>query len=1136
MRLVFLCAIFLLVSCTRPRTSIPSKPLPETYGGAAQFDYERRTSAPGEPLLFERYLAARERALRLPAMRRSIPKKSGRAELSLGAWEQLGPFNVAGRARTILLDPRDARVMYTSGAAGGLWKTFDGGATWQPLDDFLPILAIGALTMDPANPDVLYAGSGDNSIGSFGVRGAGIYKSVDAGVSWIRLASTVNYDFRFVRSIVIARNGGAVYAATNKGVMRSLDGGQTWALTLNRDIPHRGCQQLAIRTDRVEDYLFASCGIPTVRTSGALLNKTEPGEDPNAPNAIFLNKSAREADQWTQVLSDPNMGNSSIAIAPSNQDVVYVLASNTASGNYQNGLLAVFRSTTGGDAGSWQVRLRNNDAKRVSTMILSNPSNQLCFNGGSGGNQAWFVNTISVDPINPNRVFGASVDVFRSDDGGASWGQMTAWNRRGSPFYAHADHHAIVFHPAYNGSSNQTTFLATDGGIFRSDNALASIADTDAALCSGTGIGVVWRELTRNLATTQFYHGVVYPGGHGFMGGLQDNGTQRGSSRGADFNMLLGGDGAVSAIDSLDVNTIYASSQSFGFARSTDGGSTFFGGRNGIAEQGDGFAFIAPLAVDPRDSRRMWTGGRSMWRTLNGAVAWRAASGPIAERSISAIHVSSHDSNVVFAGTRTGEIFRTNEALTATATTPWAMSKARTGWVSSILQDHSNPLIVYAVYSSFHREEGDAHLYKSVDGGQSWRGIELPDAPFFTIAQHPRDVNALYLGGDLGLFVSTDGGENWAREDESFPPVSTQHLTIEPEGLGYSLYAFTYGRGVWRVRLQGEPNNCAYSLAPAESVLINAAGGVLPRTLTTTPECRWSVISPVDWVRVISAPSGAGDTEVRLLVNSNTLGGPQRAGTILAGDKTFTITQTMLQSAPAADEPSNALEVDRTPYAINVDTRQATIGISDPIHTCTGARDSKSVWFRYRAPANATVAASVTAVRETTVGNPGTVLTVYPQLAEGLLGAEIGCAANSSPMPLASTIHFEVREGQNYLIQLSGPGTNNSGGFATFTLVPSLSGVDYLPKTLDFGNVVTGRTEERRFLLKNSGNQTGAYTLTLNRDEFSILENSTRVVLAGGGQTEFTVRFTPKGEGPVSGTLRFGSVEVPLTGNGMQPQ
>jgi len=1136
MRFVFLGGIILLLStgCSRVHPTTPASVFPrtklETFGEAAKFEYERRTEAPGAPLVFDRYVEARDRARRIPALQRrpTVSKKSPlRPELSLGAWEQLGPFNVAGRARTLLIDPRDALIMYTSGAAGGLWKSTDGGANWRALDDFLPILAIGALAMDPSNPDVIYAGSGDNSLSSFGVRGAGIYKSRDAGGSWTRLPSTIGYDFRFVRSLAIARDGGAVYAATNKGVMRSLDGGESWTLSLNRDIPNRGCQQVAMRTDRVEDYLFASCGIPTSRTSGALLNKTEPGEDPNAPNAIFLNKDARHSGGWVEVLSELNMGNSSIAIAPSNQNIVYVLASSTGAGNYQNALLAVFRSSTGGDVGSWQARLRNTDTqRRVSTMILSNPSNQLCFGGGSGGNQAWFVNTISVDPVNPDRVFAASVDAFRSDDGGATWGQMSGWNRRGQPYYAHADHHAVVFHPAYNGVDNQTTFLATDGGIFRSDNPLSSVALTEQQLCGSSGIGVIWREINRNLATTQFYHGVVYPGGHVLLGGLQDNGTVRGVAGSEGFTTLNGGDGAVSAVDSLDVNAIYAASQTFGFVRSTDGGATFLSGRSGIAEQGDGFAFIAPMAVDPRDSRRMWTGGRTMWRTVNGAVSWRAASGVIAERSFSAIHVSPHDSNVVFAGTRTGEIFRTGQALNASVETAWAMSKARTGWVSAILQDRTNTRIVYAVYSSFNREGGDAHLYKSVDGGESWRSIDLPDAPFFTIAQHPEEPNTLYLGGDLGLFVSTDGGETWVREDESFPAVSTQHLTIEREGLGYSLYAFTYGRGVWRVRLSGEAGGCSYSLAPSEPVTVSAAGGILSRVLSTASECEWSVFANVSWVRVVSAASGSGDAEIRLLVSPSDSG--QRSGIVSVADKTFMVTQTGLQPATAADEPSNALEIPSVPFAVSVDTRQATTGISDTVHSCTGTRDSKTIWFRHRASATATLSASVTAVRETTVGNPGTVITAYPVI-DGLAGAELGCALNTA------SIAFEVREGQTYLIQVSGTGANNVGGFATVSLVPASAGVDYLPRTLEFGNVGIGKSELRRFILKNSGNQVVGYSLTLDREEFAFVENASRLSVPVGGQIELTVRFTPRSEGSLQGVLRFGGTEVRVRGNGVVP-
>jgi hypothetical protein len=628
----------------------------------------------------------------------------------------------------------------------------------------------------------------------------------------------------------------------------------------------------------------------------------------------------------------------------------------------------------------------------------------------------------------------------------------------------------------------------------------------------------------------------VYPGGHAFVGGLQDNGTQRGSAGGADFRRLIGGDGAFTAIDSLDTNVIYGSSQNFAFRRSVDGGATFVTARTGITEPVGNFAFIAPLAQDPKESRRLWAGGRALWRTNNGAVNWTAASGPIAAQSFSAIAVSPHDSNVVFAGTRTGEIFRTNSALTATAETEWAMSKARTGWVSSILPDASDPSVVYAVYSSFNRVEGDAHLYKSVDGGETWSALDaggagLPDAPYFSIVQHPDNPAILFLAGDLGIFVSTDAGAAWAREDESFPAIPTQYLTVERDGSGSVLYAFTYGRGVWRVRLSGDPANCTFSLTPAGNVQAGAGGGLLTRTLAVGDGCRWSAFSNTTWIRVVSAPSGAGSTEVRLLIDAND-SGSARTGTITVAGLSFAVAQPATQGINFADEAGSAPSFTDLPYAAVMDTRTATAGGLDPTHSCTNSRDNRSVWFRYQASASRTVTASVIGYRYDVFGNPGTVIAAY--LDGNPPGNELACAVNTSQTPSTSSISFPVTAGQYYLIQVSGVGANGIGGYLVFSMTAANPGADVLPRSLDFGSVFVNETAERRFIIKNSGNQALSVALTLANPagEFTLAGSPANVTIPVGGQREWIVRFTPKGEGVAEGVLRFGSTTVPMRGSG----
>ena len=141
----------------------------------------------------------------------------------------------------------------------------------------------------------------------------------------------------------------------------------------------------------------------------------------------------------------------------------------------------------------------------------------------------WYNNVIAVDPRDPDRVWAAGVDWFRSDDGGRNWGLASYGYGGTGSWYAHADQHAITFHPNYDGDANQTVLIGNDGGVFRTSNARAITATDDRAPCGGSGIAVAWSSLNRGYGVTQFYHGTAFPDGTRYLAGAQDNGTIYGS-------------------------------------------------------------------------------------------------------------------------------------------------------------------------------------------------------------------------------------------------------------------------------------------------------------------------------------------------------------------------------------------------------------------------------------------------------------------------------------------------------------------------------------------------------------------------------------------------------------------------------
>ncbi len=718
---------------------------------------------------------------------------------ALGSWESLGPGNIGGRTRTLVVHPVTPRVMYAGGVSGGVWKTLDGGLGWTPIGDDLANIAVNAMAIHPLDPSILYVGTGEGyfreEVRGTGLplRGAGIFVTRDAGASWEQLEGTTGEDFQWVNDLVISRhNTDRLYAATRTGVWRSANAGRTWRRILDPGVIG-GCLDLVARTDGPTDRLLASCGTLDQAT-------------------VYRIADAASEQSWESVLSPPGMGRTSLAIAPSDQNVVYALAASNLPGPdgvFEQGLLAVFRSTQGGAAGSWETRVGNTDPEKLHTLLLTNPIvavQQEC--GGGAANQwvtmGWYANTIAVDPLDPDRVWVGGVDLFRSDDGGRSWGAASYWWADSkAPSFVHADQHALVFHPAYDGTTNRTLFATGDGGVFRTTDATAEVAHGTASLCTPSASSVPWESLNHGFGVTQFYHGVPTPDGASYLGGTQDNGTIRGrDSRGPDgWEEILGGDGGHVAVDPGNPRRIYAETQQFGFYVSTNGGLTFARSVQGITDPASTFLFITPFAADPSDHDRIWTGGRRMWRSENGGASWqRAGASLTGQGQVSAVAISPHDPDLVLAGTSDGRILRTTSATRATPSTVWGSAAPRPGFVSSVTFDPQQPAVAYASWAGF----GGPHLWRSDDLGASWTAIdgngELPDLPVHAVVVDPDLSSRLYLGTDLGVLVTLDGGRTWAAENTGFARVVTESLApwVGPDG-ELVLYAFTHGRGAWRV-------------------------------------------------------------------------------------------------------------------------------------------------------------------------------------------------------------------------------------------------------------------------------------------------------------------------------------------------
>ena len=727
----------------------------------------------------------------------------------LDAWTPLGPGNIGGRTRVVRFHPTVHTTLFAAGVSGGLWKSDDNGVTWRPTGDGLTNIAINSLLIDPARPDVMYAGTGEGyfreEIRGTGLplRGAGIYITTNGGRTWQQLPATNTPDFHWVNDLEFGVNDTRrIYAATRSGVWRSTDGGNTWARLLAVDV-RGGCLDLALRPDRSEDVLFASCGSYEQAT-------------------VYRLPRASDRSDAEVVLREPDMGRTSLAIAPSQPDVMYALAASNAGGPnniYRQGLLAVYRSDRGGVAGSWAPRVNNSDPTFQNTLLLTNAASaasRVCnplSPAGEPVTMGWYNNVIAVDPRDPERVWAAGVDWFRSDDGGRNWG-LASWGGSGFPSYSHVDQHGITFHPQYDGAGNQIVLIGNDGGIFRSTNARATTASGPQALCGGVGarIQVAWQSLNRGYGVTQFYHGTPFPDGTRYLAGAQDNGTIYGTDdAGPDgWRVVFGGDGGFSAVHPTQTSTWLLEYQWANLGRTTNGGTSFTTTRTGLdpirtstlGPEGN-YLFIAPFTHDP-STNNIWLGGEYLYRGPNFGETWRKIPFAVPDGGrISAIAVSSRTSGTLAIGTDKGDIGLVTSSGETTVLV--RAIRPRSGWVTSIAFDPRNDDTLYATFGNF----GGAHVWRSINGGFSWQIIDgsgssgIPDIPVHSIVVDPDDSTRLYLGTDLGVMVSIDAGRTWMTEETGFGPAVTMWLSLIRTQSGQKqLYAFTHGRGAWRVTLR----------------------------------------------------------------------------------------------------------------------------------------------------------------------------------------------------------------------------------------------------------------------------------------------------------------------------------------------
>lgn len=800
--------------------------------------------------------------------------------LDTGAWTFLGPqpkvFNnygrVTGRMNVIAVDPRgpDAQGRYTVYAAadgGGVWKSEDccgAATTWRNVTDQPDInsIAIGDLYLDPNNPDVVYAGTGDLRYGSFSFGSAGLLKSTDRGETWSVLGADIFTPFyppsaglgfpqyQAIGKVVTSpANSNTVVVGTKTGLYFSYDGGQQWEGPCVTN-PHASQRQDITGLQAVPragggTWLYAAVGTrgnptpvqPDLANLGANgVYRTEmPTSGCPGPASWSLLANGWPAGTGNGDPAGKVLGRIELAVAPSNPQILYAMGAHATLSN----VLGVWRSNDGGD--TW-----------TQTAATAGVQATGCSSAAGGGQQMWYDANLAVDPNNPERVLLSGVDLYRSLDGGTTFQNITCGYGNGN---VHVDHHDAVFLPTASGFSSDSVLLGTDGGVYATSNVMFGTGGTTAANRP------TYISLNQSMGAIEFYSGDISgnfatsptPGANG---GAQDNGSSYARWTGpvgqpAEWVVRLGGDGIYTRIEPVLEQRWYWSSQNGNIAVSATGPTS---GTQSASPSATGYSsdiksFVMPFELyrhgelDAPGSGCTTAGGctymilgtNRVWETLQGGIprtSWYPNSPVLTKNTLgnrSFINQLAHavkTPSAAIAGTNDGNVWYGHGLNAGTAdSASWVNVTAANAVlpnrpvmdVALDVPNAANPgasAIGYAALGGFDQNTPGqpGHIYQLVCENHcasfEWRNISgnLPNIPANSVAFNPKNPQQVFAGTDWGLYYTDNAFAAevvWQRFDKGLPKVMIWDMAIDR---GFTTLAvFTRGRGAWAWPLPGSP-------------------------------------------------------------------------------------------------------------------------------------------------------------------------------------------------------------------------------------------------------------------------------------------------------------------------------------------
>ena len=707
-----------------------------------------------------------------------IPMAVSSQEISLKGKElfgdmkarHIGPALMSGRINDLESHPTNARILYAGSAGGGVWKSSDGGATFNPIfDDH--VQSIGVVKLDPNKPDeVIWVGTGETWTRNSVTIGDGLYKSTDGGSNWKKMGFE---NSERIASIAINPNNsneiyvgvlGALWSDSDeRGVYKTLDGGKTWNKILYVG-PSTGAADVIMDPNN-PSILYASMW--QFRRSG--WGFTSGG----ANSALY--KSTDSGKTWNKIhngFPSGKLGRIAVAVAPSDNNILYAVLE--TEDKTKNGL---WKSTNAGQ--SWEHL--NSDFGLVV--------------------RPFYFSRIVVDPKNPDILVKGGLSGSISRDGGKTFknlGQM------------HSDIHDLAF----DIKNSDIIYSGTDGGVYRSWN-------------GGTTF-----EIVENLPLSQFYHiSVDDAEPYNVYGGLQDNGSWYGPSsspggvNARDWNSVGYGDG-FRVLKHPTKNIIYSEMQGAENVWRYDVEKNRTKTIQPLPKKGDPdlrFNWNAPMAVSAHAADRFYMGSQFLHKSENMGDSWtiispdlttndkskqdQSKSGGLSvdnsgaenHTTIFTIAESPLDENIIWVGTDDGNVqVTTNGGASWSNVTPNLTGIPKNTWVYHIEASVHGKGIAYAVFDGHTTGDMKPYALKTSDYGKTWKSIISEDIDSRAFVRNIQEdyVNEdlLFLGTEFGLYVTIDGGKNWSHFTNNMPLVAIHFIDLQKKT--NDIVMGTHGRGV----------------------------------------------------------------------------------------------------------------------------------------------------------------------------------------------------------------------------------------------------------------------------------------------------------------------------------------------------